>query len=291
MKRLLASSVALVVSVAVVIAVLVVVHGNGSPKAGPTPVVAARASTDPTPYASLTSAQIDALPEARYDAVIPGLMAYQSSSVPTAAIAAYSLRADTALYGNDRTTPVARLDAKNFMGVNTVVVPVRTAGAWTLVMTPARQTLPSTSGGVAAAQTAGWIRTSAMVLTGELKQHIVVSVSNQSLTVVGADGSVVHTFRAGVGTATTPTPVGVIGYLQARYTDPAQGEALYPIQLTSLHSSAADNPYGGTDGGLIGIHYNIVASGAVSHGCIRLSVAAISAVNALPLGTVVVIAR
>jgi lipoprotein-anchoring transpeptidase ErfK/SrfK len=263
MKRLLASSVALVVSVAVVIAVLVVVHGNGSPKAGPTPVVAARASTDPTPYASLTSAQIDALPEARYDAVIPGLMAYQSSSVPTAAIAAYSLRADTALYGNDRTTPVARLDAKNFMGVNTVVVPVRTAGAWTLVM----------------------------VLTGELKQHIVVSVSNQSLTVVGADGSVVHTFRAGVGTATTPTPVGVIGYLQARYTDPAQGEALYPIQLTSLHSSAADNPYGGTDGGLIGIHYNIVASGAVSHGCIRLSVAAISAVNALPLGTVVVIAR
>ncbi len=268
MKRLIASSIALAVAIA----------GAG-------------ATSGATAYSAPTPAQVDALPEARYDAVIAGLMAYSSATVPRAATAAYSLRADTALYGDDRVTPVARLDAKNFMGVDTVVVPVRSDGDWTLVMTPARQKLPSESGGAAAAQTAGWIRTSAIAVAHQLKQHIVVSVSRQTLSIVGDDGSVVHSFRAGVGTTTTPTPVGVSGYLEARYTDPSQGEALYPIQLTSLHSSAADNPYGGTDGGLIGIHYNAVASGAVSHGCIRLSVAAISAVNALPLGTVVLVSR
>jgi lipoprotein-anchoring transpeptidase ErfK/SrfK len=46
-----------------------------------------------------------------------------------------------------------------------------------------------------------------------------------------------------------------------------------------------DEPYGGTDGGLIGLHYQDVASGAVSHGCIRLDADAIAAVDTLPLGT------
>jgi lipoprotein-anchoring transpeptidase ErfK/SrfK len=57
--------------------------------------------------------------------------------------------------------------------------------------------------------------------------------------------------------------------------------------LTSLHSSAADEPYLGHDGGLIGVHYNATATGNVSHGCVRLNVAAINAVNALPLGTLI----
>jgi hypothetical protein len=77
----------------------------------------------------------------------------------------------------------------------------------------------------------------------------------------------------------------VTGYLEARYLDPAQNQSAHPVQLTSLHSSAADDPFGGDDGGLIGIHFEPVASGAVSHGCIRVRSAALDAVNALPLGT------
>ncbi|WP_196830624.1 L,D-transpeptidase [Frigoribacterium sp. CG_9.8] len=64
-------------------------------------------------------------------------------------------------------------------------------------------------------------------------------------------------------------------------------QTVYPIQLASLHSSAADEPYGGNDGGLIGVHYNPVATGDVSHGCVRLSKEAITAVNRLPLGTLI----
>ena len=30
---------------------------------------------------------------------------------------------------------------------------------------------------------------------------------------------------------------------------------MHPIQLTSLHATAADEPFGGSDGGLIGIHF------------------------------------
>lgn len=61
------------------------------------------------------------------------------------------------------------------------------------------------------------------------------------------------------------------------------------VVLTSLHSAAADNPYGDTDGGLIGIHYDPTSSGAISHGCMRLDDTAIAAINRLPLGTLVTI--
>ena len=64
-----------------------------------------------------------------------------------------------------------------------------------------------------------------------------------------------------------------------------QGQSEHRIQLTSLHATGSDEPYGGADGGLIGIHYQAQASGAVSHGCIRLSAEAVAAVDALPLGT------
>jgi lipoprotein-anchoring transpeptidase ErfK/SrfK len=252
---------------------------------------AARATHSSTagaaPYLAPTAAEIAALPEAMYSAVIPGLMPYSTSTIPAAANTAYTLAADTPIYGAEKITPVARFDAKNFMLVASVVVPVKVDGPWTLVLTPSRQQLPSKDDGNAPAQTAGWVRTSALVKDHALPQHLVVSVSKQTISIVDAAGKVSASFPAGVGTSTAPTPTDVVGYLQARYLDPSQDEAVHPIQLTSLHSSAADEPYLGHDGGLIGVHYNATATGNVSHGCVRLNVAAIDAVNALPLGTLV----
>ena len=156
------------------------------------------------------------------------------------------------------------------------------------MLTPSRQLLPSTSNGRAAAQTSGWIPVSALEAGHPVNASVVISASAKTLTVmVGSTVSAV--FAVGVGTAGTPTPTGVTGYLQARYLDPAQEQSRYPVQLTSLHSSAADEPFGGSDGGLIGLHYERNASGAVSHGCVRLPAAAIEAVNTLPLGTLVTI--
>jgi lipoprotein-anchoring transpeptidase ErfK/SrfK len=95
----------------------------------------------------------------------------------------------------------------------------------------------------------------------------VISTSKQTLAIVDTAGATQQS------------------YLEARCLDPAQGQAVHPIQLTSLRATAADEPYGGSDGGLIGIHYQEVSSGAVTHGCVRLDEQAIQAVNALPLGT------
>jgi len=238
----------------------------------------------------LSAAKIEALPEAAYSAVIPGLISFQAAHAPAEAKSAYSLASDSALYGPGASGAIAHLPAKNFLGTNSVVVPVAASGDWTLILTPSRSALPSATGGKAPAQTAAWVRTTLLIDATPLTQTIVVYVGAQTLSIVKVDGSVSATFSVAVGASATPTPTGVTGYLQARYLDPAQNENVHPIQLTSLHSSAADEPFGGRDGGLIGIHYYAANSGAISHGCVRLTSAAIVAVNALPLGTLITLA-
>lgn len=254
-----------------------------SPTATRTP-----AAAGPALPPGLTPSAIAALPAAVYDAVIPGLLAAPAEPRITHAS---TVAFDTPVYGADFSTAVARIPAKDFLGKPTVVVPVATKGAWSMVLTASRQLLPSQAGdgATAPAQTAAWVPTSALGTSTALPHRVVVSVSAQTLTITDADGKAEQDFPVGVGTAETPTPTGTTGYLQARYLDPAQGQAIHRIQLTSLHATVADEPYGGADGGLIGIHYQDVASGAVSHGCIRLGADAIDAVDRLPLGTPVTV--
>lgn len=248
--------------------------------------VAARAAD----YRELGSDEVAALPEARYDAVIPGLMAYTSAEVPEVSRDVYVVSTDTPIY-DDAKKPVARFAFMNFAGRPTVIVPVEVDGDWTLVMTPARQKLPSQANGQAPAQTAGWVRTSALKKStpAPLDRRVVVSAGEQKLTIQDFAGTVLQSFDVAVGAPNTPTPTGVTGYLQEQYLDPKQGQSTYPIQLTSLHSSAQDEPFQGEDGGLIGMHYFPSHEGTISHGCIRLSAEAISAVNELPLGTSITI--
>lgn len=253
------------------------------------PTTSRSATPTPTadPYRAPSAAVVSTLPEAQYDAVIGGLLPYYDATIPKTADESYTISADAPLYGDDRAKPVARLAAKNFLGDPTVVVPVQVSGAWAMVMTPARQALPSAVQSGAAAQSAAWIRRDLLTKKTALADHVVISVGKQTVAIVGTDGKTVKEFPAGVGAGGTPTPTGVVGYIQARYLDPAQNQTVHPIQLTTLHSSSADEPYGGHDGGLIGVHYESVARGAVSHGCVRLDGDAVDAVNALPLGTVV----
>jgi len=239
----------------------------------------------------LSAVQLAALPEARYDSVIAGLLPARGTAE---ADFAYRLREDTALYTADRATPVARLAARNFLGESTVVVPVESSGDWVRVLTPARQRLPSggadASGSRAPAQTSAWMRADALSSPTTVTERIVVSVSAETLRIVGSlPSGGIRTWRVGIGAPDTPTPTGVTGYLEARYRDAAQGQAEHPVQLTSLHSESADEPFAGSDGGLIGIHFQATSSGARSHGCIRVPAEVLSAVDALPLGTLITI--
>lgn len=269
---------------------VVIAHQSGEEVTAIAAVPTSTPTVTPSPprYVAVSDTQLAALPEAKYNAVIDGLLPYKHATIPKAATAVYSIKVDSALFGSDRKTPIARLAAKNFLLQDTVIVPVQFDGPWALVLTPARQALPSQKPN-APAQTAGWIRRDVLTKQQDLGPHIEVSVSKQQVTIVTKAGVVQKTFSAGVGATGTPTPTGVIGYMQARYLDPAQGQKVYPIGLTSLHSSAADEPFGGQDGGLIGIHYEATRSGAISHGCVRVAGAAITALDQLPLGTMIVI--
>ncbi|MFJ3380021.1 L,D-transpeptidase [Curtobacterium sp. NPDC090217] len=262
------------------------------PLLGGTPAPSSTASTSARPVASapavpsVSDSALAALPEAQYSAVIGGLMPVRDT-VTTDTV--FRLRADAPLFGSDRTEPVARFAATDFLQQPTTVVGLRREGPWELVLTPARQQLPSAAGGSAAAQTSAWVPVASLTKASTPTSRVVISTKDQSVSIVSASGAVQQRFSAGVGTADTPTPTDVTGYLEQRYVDPSQGTGDHPIQLTSLHSAAADEPYGGHDGGLIGMHWNAETSGAVSHGCVRLDADAVAAINALPLGTLVTV--
>lgn len=279
-------SIAAVAAVAAgVLAVPLLGSTPASPPATRSPSASAAATTPAVP--SVSADALAALPEAQYSAVVAGLIPF-TSTVTSDTV--FHLRADAPLFGSDRQTPVARFAARDFLQQPSTVVGLRREGAWELVLTPARQQLPSAAGSSgAAAQTSAWVPVSALQQVTTPTSRIVISTKDQQVSVVTASGTVQQSFSAGVGTADTPTPTGVTGYLEQRYVDPSQGTGDHPIQLTSLHSSAADEPYGGHDGGLIGMHWNAATSGAISHGCVRLDADAVAAINALPLGTLVTV--
>ena len=277
-------------ALALSIAALAVLSGCSTsapaPRSAPASSTAPPAATPAGPP-EFSSRQIIALPAAVYDAVIPGLLA---APADVAEATAHTLTKDAPLFGADRTTPVARLQARDFLAEPTVVDVIHSEGPWALVLTPARSILPSkaTAETPAPAQTAAWLPAAYLAEPQRLTSRIEISVSKQTLSIV-TDGAATRSFAVGVGTPETPTPTGVTGYLQARYTDPDQGQTEHRIQLTSLHATAADEPYEGDDGGLIGIHFQQDSSGAISHGCVRMDAAGIAAVDALPRGTLVTV--
>ncbi|WP_348787207.1 L,D-transpeptidase [Leifsonia sp. NPDC080035] len=277
---------------ALCIAALAVLAGCSTTDSRPTASASATSaasspSASTTEPPSLTSRQVIVLPAAVYKAVVHGLL---TAPADISDVTAYTLRKDAPLYGADRSTPIARLPMLDFLAEPTVVDVVRTDGPWALALTPARSILPSkaTATAPATAQTAAWLPTSYLQEPRKLTGRVEISVSARTLSIL-TPGSAAQTFTVGVGTPETPTPTGVTGYLQARYTDADQDQTDHRIQLTSLHATGADEPYGGHDGGLIGIHFQETSSGAVSHGCIRMDAAGVQAVDALPLGTLVTV--
>ncbi|HTL40262.1 MAG TPA: L,D-transpeptidase family protein [Pseudolysinimonas sp.] len=265
--------------VALVLSAALVTPAPPLPGRGVGPVHQGVAVHDGVAVATPSADELARLPEARYDAVIPGLDIDPPKRFTGGPTMILTLDHDVALYPTAKDHAVARLAARNFLGHPTVVLayPPRRDG-WQLVLTPARRQLPSAGPG-AIAQSYGWIRADTVPTQAEARYRVEISVPRGRLSITGPGGP--RAFPADVGGRRTPTPTGVVGYLQARYLDPAQGQSSHRIQLTSLHATAADEPYGGDDGGLIGLHFG---SGS-SHGCVRLGVDAIAALDDLPLGT------
>lgn len=250
----------------------------------PAPAGASTASVEsPIPVPHLTTAEIDHLPPVVYNAVIPGLSAVSSKDVKTGAVA--QVKADKAVvFDQPGGNPVGYLTRDDFTRNPTVVSVIGSRAGWAHVLTPARKLLPSQTGGHAPAQTAAWVPLTQLTPPKRVNAWITVDVAEQTLT-VKQEGKRTQTFKVGVGAATTGTPAGFTGYLEARYKAPKTATGNTLVQLTSMHSTVEDDPAGGTDGGLIALHYWPDAAGAESHGCVRLTTAALAAVNDVPLGT------
>ena len=276
-------------SIVVVVGVGIAIAAGAHLWPQPTLSLTPRAPTGPV-YIHPDTATLAILPDANYNAVIPGLLDVATTASSPLPVETFTLKADlTALYGADRSgVPIATLPFLNFLGSRTVVVPVLDDGEWTEILTPSRRELPSASANASAAsQTMAWVRTDQLVVSARLTRYVLVSLSKNTLSIVDlSDGVVSATYSVGVGKADTASPVGLT-YLQARYVDPQQDEG-HEIYLTGAHSSVADHPFG-PDQGLVGIHWNAVHSGAVSHACIRLDDAGDRAMSGLPVGTPVLV--
>jgi lipoprotein-anchoring transpeptidase ErfK/SrfK len=148
------------------------------------------------------------------------------------------------------------------------------ADGWVKVLLPVR---PNGS--------TGWVRTSDVTLSPN-PFHIKVELGAHRITVTNAD-NVIYTGTTAVGAKATPTPTGEY-YLRVliRAIDPNTVYGPYAYGLSS-HSDALETFAGGD--AEIGIHGNNDASVLgqnVTHGCIRIDNAAITALSKqLPLGT------
>ena len=133
--------------------------------------------------------------------------------------------------------------------------------------------------------TTGWLHASDVDIIPN-PFHVVISLSAHTITVTHAS-SVIYTGPVAVGAPATPTPTGRF-YLHVllRAPDPTAVYGPYAYGLSS-HSETLEEFNGGD--GEIGIHGNNDASVLgqdVSHGCVRMDNAAITALSELlPLGT------
>ncbi len=152
------------------------------------------------------------------------------------------------------------------------------ADGWVKVLLPVR---PNGS--------AGWVHASDVTLTAN-PFHVEVALGAHTITVTKAD-AVIYSGPVAVGTPATPTPTGNFYlYVLLQAPDPTGPYGPYAYGLSS-HSDALATFAGGD--AEIGIHGNDDASAlgqSVSHGCIRMDNAAITALaGQLPLGTPVTV--
>jgi lipoprotein-anchoring transpeptidase ErfK/SrfK len=176
--------------------------------------------------------------------------------------------------------PLTRLRSPNIDGAPLVFLVQSRSGAWAHVLLPTR---PNGS--------AGWIRLSQVRLTG-VDYHVVIYLTQHKLTVRRGRRLVIRT-PIGVGRAVTPTPAGRYYITELlKQPDPTGVYGPYAFGM-SVHSNVL-HEFAGRDG-ILGIHGTNFPQGIgtdVSHGCIRMSNAAIRKLaRILPLGTPVMIVR
>ncbi len=170
--------------------------------------------------------------------------------------------------------PVRRLADPTADGGPLVFLVAQRAGGWARVFLPIR---PNGS--------TGWMRESQVTLALD-PYAVVVSLGRHTVSVL-RDGRVIRVERAGVGRSVLPTPQGTYYlYELLKQPDPRGSYGPWAFGLSAFSNVLF---HFGAGPGEIGLHGTNDPAGlgrSVSHGCIRVSNAAITALaHLLPLGT------
>jgi lipoprotein-anchoring transpeptidase ErfK/SrfK len=232
----------------------------------------------------------DGRPEAAtWPAALPGVEQPLRAAVPGAGQAAASAQGYVVAEvkgavidvrpAPDPATAPTQLGNPTEVGAPRVFLATKAKGEWLEVLVPVRPNA-----------TKGWIKRSEVVLKST-PYRIDVDLSSRTLT-LSKGGEAVMRETVGVGKSVTATPAGL--YFVTELLQPPNPHGAYgPYAFgTSAFSDVLTDFQGGN--GVIGIHGTNDPSSLgkdVSHGCIRLSNAAVTRLaGLLPLGTPVFIA-
>ena len=232
----------------------------------------------PASVGAVSEEQLAALPELRPDATIDGLVDFTAPRIPDTTGSVYTVIADTPVFGGaNGDTPVARIGPLNELGSATSLVIVEQTGRWSLVLTPS-------ANGTGASQTAGWVLTDALQRGQDLPHHVEIALDDSTLSIVDADGAV--QFTSVIELADKPSVPAGLGYIHARYTTTSGDDPSEPVTLTSLHAPA---PFSDLDGSSIALHVASPEPTDDFRGAIAMNDEAAERINALPIGTMILI--
>jgi len=139
--------------------------------------------------------------------------------------------------------------------------------------------------------TTGWVRDRSVALSFD-PYRVVVSLASRTVKVWNG-ARLIHTERAAVGRSVLPTPSGIYYIVELlKQPDPSGPYGPYAFGLSAFSNVLYHFGAGAGEIGLHGTDQPALLGTDVSHGCIRISNAAIVRLaRILPLGTPVTIAR
>lgn len=251
-----------------------------------TPLLAAAATAAVLVVGGCTSAPTDVAPTAAQEESVGGAardLAVEDPRAPDAAEAQWQ----PAITATAVTAEVVALDAPDGQPVETFAHPNANGAPLTFLVLQERDGWVEVQLPVRPNGTTGWVPTAAVELAA-VPYRLEISTETNELTLL-REGVAIRTFSVATGTGDTPTPTGTY-YLTELLapTNPGYGPFAYGL---SAYSDVL-NEFGGGPGqiGLHGTDDEGTIGEDVSHGCIRLANADITALTQiLPLGTPVVI--
>lgn len=187
------------------------------------------------------------------------------------------------LFADPTGAPVGTFAAQ-FQYDGTTVPVIEKQANWVRVMVSGRAGLPSE--GIVGQLTA-WMRTADVELTSNTLS-VQVSLTGSRIAILDGDTVVYETGSFAIGAPATPTPVGRTFIMTSRPDAGAGYTRGHPLVYLGVQSETLDG-FNGANNAITAFHYHDARSGAISNGCLRVDVEAITQLAALPLGTPVFI--